>query len=100
MDNYLLYILAWAGILILIYLLFKFLPAKMKQTEDRQTKNSLFSLLLILGVPLIFAAVIGPIILVAGDENMPVHYKYGYGIISVIVIAYLVYLQVTKPKKG
>lgn len=100
MDNYLLYITVWVGILILIYLLFKFIPAKMKQTEDRQTKNSLFILLLILGIPLIFAAVIGPIVLVAGDKNMPAHYKYGYGIITAVVIAYLVYLQVTKPKKG
>jgi amino acid permease len=97
-DNSL-YIIVWIGILVLLFLLFKVLPKKMKQTEDRQTKNSLFAIMLILGIPLILIAIIAPILLVAGNENMPVIFKYGYGIISLAVVAYLIYLQITKPKK-
>lgn len=100
MNEYSYYIIIWILILGLLYILFKFLPPKIKHTEDARTKNSLFVILMTLTIPLILAAVIGPILLVAGDENMPVRYKYGYGVISVVVIAYLVYLQTTKSKKN
>lgn len=96
MDNYLLYISVWAGLLLILLLLFKVLPAKMKNTEDRQTKNSLFALLMMLSIPLILICVIGPVILVAGDENMPEKYKYAFGIIALIAVGYIIYLQTTK----
>lgn len=99
MNYYSLYILIWIVILFVLFFLFRFLPSKMKLTDDHRTKNSLFVLLMILGIPLILIAVIGPILLVAGDENMPDRYKYAYGMISAAVIVYLIYLQTTKPKK-
>lgn len=100
MNEYSYYILMWILILGVLFILFKYLPVKIKHTEDPRTKNSLFVILMMLAVPLILAVIIGPILLLAGDENMPVRYKYGYGVISVVVIAYLVYLQTTKPKKN
>ena len=71
----------------------------MRNTEDRQTKNSLFALLMMLSIPLILVCIIGPIILVAGDENMPEKYKYAFGIIALIEVCYIIYLQTTR-KKG
>jgi amino acid permease len=100
MDNYLLYILVWIGLLLIMLVLFKTLPAKMRNTEDRQTKNSLFALFMMLVIPLVLVCIIAPIILIAGDENMPDNYKYAYGVIAFIVIVYLVYLQITRKKKS
>jgi putative copper export protein len=96
MDNYLLYISVWIGLLLILLLLFKFLPAKMRNTEDRQTKNSLFALFMILTIPLVLICIIGPIILIAGDENMPDKYKYAFGIIALIAVGYIIFLQTTK----
>jgi putative copper export protein len=100
MDNYLLYILVWTGLLLILLVLSKTLPAKMRNTEDRQTKNSLFALFLMLVIPLVLVCIIVPIIMIAGDENMPDKYKYAYGVIAFIVIVYLVYLQTTGKKKS
>ena len=99
MDNYLLYLLVWIGLLLVLLLLFKTLPAKMKNTEDRQAKNSLFALFVILAIPLILVCIIGPVVLIAGDENMPDKYKFAFGIIMLITAGYILYLQTTRKKK-
>jgi putative copper export protein len=100
MDNYLLDISVWLGLLLILLVLFKILPAKIRNTEDRQTKNSLFALLMMLSIPLILVCVIGPVILVAGDENMPEKYKYAFGIIALIAVGYIIYLQSTRKKES
>jgi hypothetical protein len=58
----------------------------MKENEDPQTKNSLFTILLFTSIPLILASFIGPIIIIAGDENMPTEYKIYFVIIASIAI--------------
>lgn len=98
MNNYLLYILIWAGLLVIIGILFKVIPAKIKETKDPQTKSSLFTILMLFTVPLILIIVIAPIIMIAGDENMPSEYKYAYGIIAFLVIIYLLFIQRNKNK--
>lgn len=100
MENYLLYFLVWVGLLLLLLIIFKILPAKMRNTEDRQTKNSLFALFMMLVIPLVLVCIIAPIILIAGDENMPVKFKYAFGIIALIAVSYIIYLQTSGKGKG
>jgi cytochrome c biogenesis factor len=96
MDSYLIYLLVWVGILFLLGVLFKLIPDRMKETKNIQAKNTMFTILMLLGIPLILIAVIGPVILVAGDESMPLKYKYGFGIIALLVIGYIIFLQAGK----
>lgn len=98
MDNYIIYILVWAGLLIFLAILFKVLPAKMKEIIDPQTKSSLFTILMIFAVPLILIVIIAPIVIIAGDENMPVKFKYAFAVIALVVIGYILYLQSGKRK--
>ena len=100
MENYLLYFLVWVGLLLILLLIFKILPAKMRNTEDRQTKNSLFALFMMLVIPLVLVCIIAPIILIMGDENMPDKYEYAFGIIALIAAGYIVYLQTARKKKN
>jgi len=99
MEIYLIYILVWAALLVILGILFKVLPAKMKEAKDPQTKSSLFTILMLFAVPIILIVVIAPIIIIAGDENMPVEYKYAFGVIAFPVIVYIIFLQRGK-KKG
>jgi hypothetical protein len=72
----------------------------MKETKNIHTKNTMFTILMLFGIPLILIAVIGPIILVAGDENVPLKYKYGFGIIAFLIVMYLVFLQMGKKRES
>ena len=93
MDIYIYYILVWAALLVFLGVLFKILPTKMKEAKDPQTKSSLFTILMIFAVPLILIVVIAPIVVIAGDENMPVVYKYAFGVIALTVIVYILFKQ-------
>ncbi len=95
-DIYIVYIIVWVILLILLAILFRVLPPKMKEAKDMQTKNSLFTILMIFAIPLILLVVIAPIVIVAGDENMPGKYKYAFGVIALVVVAYILYLQRSK----
>ena len=99
MEIYIIYILVWAALLVFLGILFKVLPAKMKETKDPQTKSSLFTVLMLFAVPIILIVVIAPIVIIAGDENMPVEYKYTFGVISFCVIVYILLLQRGKKKE-
>ncbi len=65
---------------------------KMKDTEDRQTKNTLFTLYMVLAIPIFFSVTLVPILIMAGDEFMPVTYKYIFGMI-VFAILLLIYFK-------
>ena len=63
---------------------------KMRNTDDRQTKSSLFTITVIIGVPLLLASVIGPLVFIIGDKNMNPEYRYTWiGLIGVFVIYFL-----------
>lgn len=96
---YLIYILIWIALVVFLSLLFKFLPAKMKEANDRETKNSIFTILMLFAIPLSLVIVIAPIIIIAGDENMPDKYKYIFGIVVITAIAYVMFLQKSKKEK-
>ncbi len=82
----------------LLAILFKVFPVKMKEAKDPQTKSSLFTILMMLAIPLILIVVIAPILIIAGDENMPVEYKYAFGVIAIMVIVYFIFTQRGKRK--
>ena len=95
---YLTYLLVWIAIIIILNLLYRVLPVKMKETEDPETKNTLFTLLLVSSVPLLLIAFLAPIIILAGDENMPDIYKIYFVLIAVTLITASFILKKKKTK--
>ena len=95
-HNYPLYILIWFAVTLLTLFIFRVIPLKMKQIEDKQTKNSLFTIMIFTGIPLMLTAVLGPLIFIIGDKNMLPIYRYGWiGLIAVFLI-YFVFKQRSK----
>ncbi|MCI0450196.1 MAG: hypothetical protein L0Y79_10520 [Chlorobi bacterium] len=94
-DNYTLYIVIWLAVTVLALLIFKTVPRKMKQLDDRQIKNSLFTLLVFIGVPLVMAAVLGPLVFIIGDKNMAVEYKLVWGALVLVFAIYFLIKQRT-----
>ena len=95
-HNYPVYIAIWFIVTVFILWFFRFMSTKMKNTDDRQTKSSLFTLTIFIGIPLLLAAVMGPIIFIIGDKNMQPTYRYLWlGLIGVFII-YFVFKQRSK----
>lgn len=92
---YLIYLFAWLIIILILNFLFRLLPTKMKNTEDPQTKNTLFTILLFTSIPLILIAFIAPILILAGDKEMSGDYK----IYFVIIAAFAIIASFTIKKK-
>lgn len=86
MVLYLLYLFIWLVLVFIIFLLFRYLPAKMKATDDIKTKQSLFTVLMISSIPLIFIVIIFPLIILFGDPYMPVKIKYLFILIALVVV--------------
>ena len=86
MTVYYIYIIIWLVMAAVLFLLFRYLPPKMKQYEDPRTRQSLFTVFLICIIPLIFAVTIVPIIILIGDPDMPVKIKYLFIVIALIVV--------------
>jgi len=83
---YYLYILIWLAMVTFLFLLFRYLPPKMKKYEDAGTRQSFFTIFLVFTIPLIFAVTIVPIIILIGDPDMPVKIKYLFIVIALIVV--------------
>lgn len=89
-HNYPVYIAVWFAVSILTLLIFKGIPRKMKKIEDRQSRNSLFTIMIFIGLPLLLLSVLAPLIFVIGDKNMEFHYKVIWiGLILVFLIYFL-----------
>lgn len=69
-----------------LFLLFRYLPPKMKEAEDLKTRQSLFTILMVFSIPLIFAVTIVPLIILFSDPEMPVKIKYLFIAITLIVV--------------
>ncbi len=101
MNNYILYIIIWVVLACIIILLFKFIPLKMKSTENPQTKSSLFALLMILGLPLIMFEFLAPIFVIGGDNAMPNNYKHLFGVVMLVfIMAFIFRNKIFKNKSG
>jgi hypothetical protein len=73
---------------------------KMKNTDDRQTKSSLFTITVFLGIPLILAIVVGPLFFLIGDKNMESEYRYLWmGLIGIFLIYFIFKQKNTNPGK-
>ena len=58
----------------------------MKETEDKDTRHSLFAILMFLGIPLILIVTIVPLLILFGDKEMAVKLKYLFILIALIVV--------------
>ncbi len=92
-HNYPVYIAVWFSITLFILWLFRFMSKKMKNTEVHQSKSSLFTITIFIGIPLLLAAVLGPLLFIIGDKNMLPIYRYVWiGLIG-ISIFYFIFKQ-------
>lgn len=92
-HNYPVYIIIWFVISVTALIIFRAIPRKMKETEDRQTKSSLFTIMIVLGLPLLMAAVLGPVIFLIGDKNMDSTYRIIWSALVLIFIIYFIFKQ-------
>ena len=98
-HNYPVYIAVWFVMTVFILWFFRFMTAKMRNTEDRQTKSSLFTITIFLGLPLILAIVVGPLFFLIGDKNMEPELRYLWiGLIGVFLL-YFIFKQ-RNPRSG
>jgi uncharacterized membrane protein YqjE len=58
----------------------------MKEIEDKESKHSLFVIMMFLGIPLIMIVTIVPLIILFGDNEMPVKFKYLFIVIALIIV--------------
>lgn len=94
---YLLYLIIWLLIVLVLNLLFRFIPRKIKRYNDQQTRNSLFSILMFTSIPLILIGFVGPVLILGGDENMPGDYKIYFVIIAFLAISASFLIKKRKP---
>lgn len=98
-HNYPVYILLWFVMTVFILWFFRFMTRKMRDTDDRQTKSSLFTITILLGLPMILAIVVGPLFFLIGDKNMESTYRYLWiGLIGIFLI-YFIFKQ-RNPNSG
>ena len=100
-HNYPLYIVFWFIISLITLWLFKVVSRKMRETEDKQTKNSLFTILIVIGIPLLLASVLGPLIFIIGDKNMEGLYRILWsGLILIFMIYFYIKQRTPKEQKS
>lgn len=90
-HDYNIYIGAWSAISVFLLWFFRFMYKKMRETEDRQTKSSLFFITMFFGIPLMLAAVVGPLFFLIGDKNMSDLHRYIWiGLIAVFLVYFFI----------
>ncbi len=70
----------------------------MKETEDMQTKNSLYTLLIFIGIPLMLVSVLAPPVFLIGDKNMDLVYELIWGGLCLIFVIYFIVKQMSGNK--
>jgi hypothetical protein len=86
----------WLALMIFVVFLFKRLTRKIKNTDEHRTKNSLFMIMIFVGLPLLLFEIIAPVVILMGDQNMPLGYKLAFGGEIIVVIIYFIQIQRTK----
>lgn len=87
-HNYPLYIAIWFGLSLITLWLFRVIPRRMKEVKDPQTKSSLFTILIVTGIPPLLACVIVPAVFIIGDNGMEPIYRYGWSALVLIFVIY------------
>ena len=98
-HNYPVYIVVWFFTSIFILWFFRFMYRKSRDTTDLQTKSSLFTITVVIGIPLLLITVIGPLVFIIGDKNMLPVFRYIWiGLIGAFIL-FMIYKQ-RKPGSG
>lgn len=70
---------------------------KMQRTESRDTKNSLFTILMLIGIPIALVLLIAPIIIFGEDRSLSAEYKLLFILLAILTVI-LVYFGHKKKK--
>lgn len=97
-HNYPFYIVIWFIISLFALFVFRVIPKKMKSIEDRQTKSSLFTILVVTGIPLLMVSVLGPLVFIIGDKNMDVTFKAVWAVLIGVFVIYFFIKQRSSKK--
>jgi hypothetical protein len=65
----------------------------MKEITDNDTKNSLYTILIFIGVPLLLVSVLAPPVFLIGDKNMDPEYQLIWGGLCFIFVVYFIIRQ-------
>jgi hypothetical protein len=68
----------------------------MKEITDKETKNSLYTILIFLGVPMLLVSVLAPPVFLIGDKNMGLKYELVWGGLCLIFVIYFIVKQINK----
>jgi len=90
MNKYIIYISVWFIISVITLLLFRFIPKKMKEITDKDTKNSLYTILIFIGIPFLLVSVLAPPVFLIGDKNMDLVYELIWGGVCMVFVIYFI----------
>lgn len=65
----------------------------MKETDDKQTKNTLYTILIFLGLPMLLLSVLTPPVFIIGDKDMNLAYDLIWGGLCMIFVIYFIIKQ-------
>ena len=99
-NKYVIYISIWLAVSVITLLIFRFIPKKMKEVSDPQTKNSLYTILIFAGIPMLMVSVLAPPVFLIGDKNMDFVYKLVWGGLCFGFIVYFLVKQKSRPNKN
>lgn len=94
-HNYPLYIAIWFAATVFLLWWFRIMTRKTRETDDRQTKSSLFTLMIFIGLPLLLGVVLFPMVFIIGDKNMDSLYRLIWGGLIFLFLVYFIIKQRT-----
>jgi hypothetical protein len=95
-TTYVIQLIVWPVLMVLLMVIFRYFPRKIKDSDEPVKKNLLFILMLIFGLSLLVFEVVAPVMVLMGDEHMPSVYKYIFGVEVLILAIYLYRIQRTR----
>jgi type VI protein secretion system component VasK len=66
---------------------------RIQNAEHKESKNSLFTILILISIPSVLILLITPIVVLGGDKNLSAEYKLLFIILSIITIIAVYYIQ-------
>jgi len=93
MNFYIIELVIWLAVMMFLVFWFRAMARKTRNAADAQAKNVLFTLMLLIGLPLLLFEIIAPVIIIMGDNSMPVEYKYVFGAEILAVLVYFISTQ-------
>jgi len=97
MYQYIVYYIIWGALVLFLSFFIRFMVIRMQRTESRDTKNSLFAILMLVGIPTVLVLLIAPIIILGEDRSLSAEYKLLF-ILLLLLTVILVYYGHKKKK--